>query len=550
MEITLKSKFIATAFLIISLGLFAYINSFENQFIWDDEDAVVNNAYVKDFKYLPNIFKENSIQGAKKGSNFYRPLWNISFLLDYKIWGLNPTGYHLTNTILHIINALLLAYLLSGLSCWSIGALAGILFVVHPVHTEVVTYISGRADSLAALFILTSSILFLKSLISQEAKIRNCLYMLSIFSFIAGLLSKESSIVFPTILISLVLFFGKGESGVQIKKRAKKKDGDSLGRLKYTLPFISIAVIYAILRFTILDFSETVGQNLPPPFFYIPFHVRLFTFLKALLIYFGLLLLPLHLQMERTLKLAYSLFEPMSLAAMTITILFLLLAIKSYPRHRIISFSILWFYLTLLPNSNLYPINALIYEHWLYLPSMGFFTLLSWSIYRMYRIPNKKALKAVLGFFYLIAITFYFLRTIERNRDWRDPITFYESALKHSPDSARMHNNLGMAYDDKGMLDLAIQEYQKAIEINDSYPQTHYNLAGAYMKKGWIKQAEKEYRRSIEIDPNFVYSYISLGRLYYFQGRIKESKLIFQEVLELDPKNKEAKKILNQLKRY
>lgn len=519
-----------TLILIATLGLISYINSFGNRFIWDDEDLIIKNLYVRDWKYLHKFFIENSIQGAKKGSNFYRPIWNISFAIDYHIWKLNPTGYHLTNTFLHIANSLLVTHLISSLSVPVIGVLTGSLFAVHPIHTEVTTYISGRADSLVALFMLTALFLFIKSL--GAAKHVKLFYSFSIISFVLSILSKESALILPLVLILYIFCYAE---------RSRR-----LSKLKYTVPFFIIAINYIALRFTLLNFSKTVAENLPQPFFYIPFYIRLMTFLKVLSIYFGLLLFPIHLQMERSLGLVTSILNFNVRITLIILILSILFVKGYYRKYRIVPFATMWFYLTLLPNSNLFPINALIYEHWLYLPSIGFFSIISWAIWRLLSTP-KRIIRIAIFVLCCIVVISYLGRTILRNRDWLEPITFYEKTLIHDPDSARLHNNLAMAYADKQMIDLAIKEYIKAIELNDAYPQTHYNLANAYLQKGWIKQAEDEYKKSLNLDPNFIYSYIALGNLYYLQERFKESESSFKEALKLEPSNKTALDFLDRI---
>ena len=113
MDIFLKHKkiFALTFFLIIGLAI--YGNSFDNQLFWDDDDNIINNVYIKDWRYLPNFFTESLISGAGQVSNYWRPLLLMSFAIDYRLWGLAPFGFHLTNVLLHLIAAWLIFLLLN-----------------------------------------------------------------------------------------------------------------------------------------------------------------------------------------------------------------------------------------------------------------------------------------------------------------------------------------------------------------------------------------------------------------------------------------------------
>lgn len=150
----------------------------------------------------------------------------------------------------------------------------------------------------------------------------------------------------------------------------------------------------------------------------------------------------------------------------------------------------------------------------------------------------------------MIAVTialFYIWRTHERNKEWRDHITFYESTIKYVPDSGRLHNNLAMAYSDKGRTEDAVREYEKSISLGDYYPQTHFNLSNIYISKGDYEKAIKELMRSIEIDSNFLYSHETLAVLYFNQGKFREAGSEAELILKSEPDNKIAGEILRKL---
>jgi len=521
--------------LIILAALFSYLNTLHNEFIWDDEDFVLKNSTIKDWRKWPNVFTENMIQGARKGSNFYRPLQSITHGIDYILWKDKPEGHHAANIIFHILAGIAAYLMLKKILPVNTAFLAALFFTIHPAQTEVAAYISGRSDAMAAFFIMLAVMVFEKNIV------------LSCISFVLAVMSKESAMITPFLII-LYFYF----SARLFEPRSKNNnivrastEGASRELFKKISPFIIIAIIYGALRLTVFNFSKTVGENLPQPFSYVPIWLRFCTFLKALPVYFGILIWPFGLHMERQMELAGSIFEPQAFSGL------LILAGIFFTAHRLrkinaaMLFSACWFFIAIFPNSNIIPINALIYEHWLYLPSLGFFITIAWLIEELSK--RGKALQYAAIFITVLITLFYIWRTTERNREWRDHISFYESSIKYAPDSGRLHNNLAMAYSDKGRPEDAIREYRKTISLGDYYPQTHFNLSNAYLGKGDYESAMEELKRSIEIDNNFLYSHESLAVLYFNQKRFDDARLEAEFLLKREPDNKIAREILRKI---
>ena len=525
--------------IIITAVVLSYVNSLHNEFIWDDEDWVLKNSTVKDWHQWPHLFVENSIQGARKGSNFYRPLQGISHGMDYMIWKYSLPGHHITNIIFHALTAIVLFFLLARIFSGEMAFLSALFFSVHPVQTEAVTYITGRADPMAGLFILLAVLLFERNII------------LSCLAFIFAILSKESGLIAPVLIILYAFFstqpFPSLRSGLRgpRSKSNKALTFSMKGLVQRILPFIAIIIIYGVLRLTILNFSSTIPESAPKAFFYIPFYIRLCTFLKTLPVYFGMLLWPFGLHMERGISLSYSMFEPQTASGLFIVIALLLSGFWLRKRHRFLLFSTLWFLIFIFPNSNIIPVNALLLEHWLYLPSIGFFIAVSWALERMLKKGRGFKLASIV---LIISLTlFYMWRTFERNKEWHDPISFYESTIKYKSDSARIHNNLAMAYADAGREDDAMKEYTKAIELGDYYPQPHFNLSNIYIKKKDYEAAVKELKRSMEIDNDFLYSHENLALIYFDEGKFNEAKKEAVFILKREPNNKIALEIIGRI---
>ena len=156
-----KKTVFLSVILIILLGFAAYGNSFNNEFVWDDKNLIGNNAYIKDLSHMLSIFSKDLGAGSGKEYNAYRPVQLITYVIDYSLWKLNVRGYHLTNILLHICVALGIYCLINVLFHNNfLSLLTGSFYVVHPIHTEAVTYISGRADSLALLFMLLCALCY------------------------------------------------------------------------------------------------------------------------------------------------------------------------------------------------------------------------------------------------------------------------------------------------------------------------------------------------------------------------------------------------------
>ena len=190
------------ALLFIALPVILYANTLGGDFIWDDEYLIEKNRYLESWHFLPEIFQSSLHHFAPVQSNYYRPLQGMTYLFDRMLWGKGVWGHHLTNIVLHGMVGFLSYRLLIALGMgFPISFWTALFFLIHPLHTEAVGYISGRADSLYALFILLSILSFYRFLKGKSF----AFYLLSLGSFILALLSKEIAVVLPFLLIFLLL---------------------------------------------------------------------------------------------------------------------------------------------------------------------------------------------------------------------------------------------------------------------------------------------------------------------------------------------------------
>jgi protein O-mannosyl-transferase len=575
-----KNKGVAVFIVFLIIGLAVYANSFGNQFFWDDNDEIVNNVYVQHFD-VGKMFSENMVAGAGMTTNYYRPVLLLTYAIDYKIWGLNSFGFNLVDVLLHILNAWLIFVLLYFLlslrgvpprddeaipavqekrDCFAslamtrvfwLAFLPALIFLVHPLNTEAVDYLSGRADVMYTFFLLLALIFYYQASERNDSaprgdhfrasadkeffnffqakeknkKIIN--YSAVILFFFLSLLTKETAIVLPALAALLELFF--------------LADGDWLNRIKTaaknTWPLFLILAIYLSLHFTVFNFSHIAGAPIGCQGDYCSYGIfqRLLVFGLVVLNYFQILFVPLGQHMERAVTEFGSIYSWKVLAAAAAILLWLAAAIVFWKKEKGIAFGFFWFFILLLPTSGiavkiLYPT----YEHFLYLPMIGFWLAILCLIYLFFdKVKNIKVLPLAKIFFCVMLIAcvvFWGVLTIRRNRIWREPITFYENNLKYSPQSFIEHTNLGIAYDEAGRVNEAIAQYRAAISIADVYPQVHYDLANSLVTAKQYDEAEKEYLKTIAMDPGFTLPYRNLYNLYGYLGEKDKADEILKKI--------------------
>lgn len=494
--------------LIIALGFTVYFNSLGGEYIYDDGDLIKNNLYIKSWSNISKIFTRDIFAGSARESNFYRPIQMITYMIDYSVWRLDVRGYHLTAVLLHILVAVSLYLLINALFDNRILAFfTSILFVAHPIHTEAVSYLSGRADPLCTLFILLSFFFYIRNISSG----RPMWYILAFLSYIVACLSKEYSLILPALLLLYHFTFKKE---IRISKFA---------------PILVVTLIYIFLRATILKFPLSEGlypsslfQRLPGVF-------------VAILDYLRLLFLPFSLHMEYGFRL-FSFANPKVILGIVALSSLLIYATKER-NNELVFFAISWFLITLLPVSNLYPINAYMAEHWLYLPSVGFFLILAKGLERLHNSERFRFLAIV---FVVILLAFHSFLTIRQNNYWKNAVIFYERTLRYAPQKDRIYNNLGISYLATGNYNEAIKAFQKTVEANPKHKGVYNNLGIAYSRINEQGKAIEAYKKAIAVNPNVAQPYNNLGNSYAAIGNKEEAIRAYKKAIELNPNFAEA----------
>lgn len=505
--------------LILAIAFLLYSNTLDNKFLYDDDNFFVRNVYTKEWKYLPNIFSENVIAGSGLMSNYYRPILSLSFLIDYKLWGLSPIGYHISNILMHAITAFLACLLINRIiKNWRISLLSSIVYLAHPLQTEAVTYVTGRADPLSALLALSSMLLFLHA--AENFNFKKYSYLsFSLLFFILAILSREVFIVLPFLLALYLICFNE--------KRISK---NSLWKaFAAILPYLIVLGFYVAIRLTMLNFSNTLNFYNEPNIFTENVWYRILTFLSVLLEYFKLILFPIHLNFEREHQIFTDFLNPAIIFSFSILLIIAYLMHRSWRNDKAVFFGFSWFFITLFPVSNIIAlVNGIIYEHWLYVPLIGIAAILGHFIKKVLESHyfNKDYIRIIAAFVAVTAIVSLCVRTYVRNDDWQDALIFYQKTIKDAPNSVRLNNNLAMEYDSRGDYGLAESYYKRAIGLNDKFAQPYYNLGNLYTKIGRYHDAALSYENAIQTDPDFLFTYPKLAELYRFIGKNNEAERI------------------------
>jgi len=500
-----EHSILISVLVIIILGFSVYANSMAGKFVWDDNALVKDNIHIKKWDNFPDFFKTDISGVEGEGIITYRPIQAVANAVDYTLWGLNPAGFHFTNIVLHLLASILVFYLALAFTNDKVAALtAGMLFTVHPIHTEAVAYISGRSDPLGLIFCALSFLIYIR--LFHEFRAGRFMLMLGLYAI--ALLSRENSLILPALLLSYHYAFKK--------------------RIKPVLfaPVCCMAVVYGIARMIqARSFFEGVSEV--PGFFQ-----RLPGFFAAISGYCRLIVLPFHMHMEYGQKL-FSFYNWRVVSGFVIAVSLIIFAVRArQKKDNIVCFSILFFLVALVPFSGIFPVNAYMAEHWLYMPSVGVFVLVGVCISRMYyKRKRRKTAMIIVGMFVL----FFSYLTRGQNSYWSEPVVFYERTFKYAPHSARIANNLGQHYSEVGRKEEAEKLLKKAIELAPDKAQSYNNLAILYGTTGRAEEAFRLHEKAMQLDPSSSKSYVNMAITYESLGKSREAEKLFVKSIELNP---------------
>lgn len=482
-----------------------FANSLPNGFILDDYQIVAINPAVRNIAPIHDLF--TPYWGAGSNAGIYRPLTIFSFSLEYPLWHRWPGGYRLFNLLLHAINGLLVFVLARDLLQSKAAAWAAfVIYLVHPVHTEAVVAMVGRSELLAAGFCLGSWLLFRRGRIVGGA----------VVLFFLGLLSKENAIVLPAVLIlDSTLTRNAGAASVPASPRGRG-----------IVLFVVAVIGYLAMRIRVLG-----SFGMPPAAQYLEgrwtFAERILTSGRAFLKYFELLIAPVKVAGDydfNSIPLAGAGdgVAWLGLLLVMVSIVFALGIRKSKP---VLGFSILFFYIAILPVSNwIVPTAVIMAERHLYLPSLTI-CLIGGMLWSKIQSVERRSIVAV-GF---VAVAV--LLTISHNYIWQDELTFYGNLVRVSPDNLRGRQGYGTALLEVGRVGEARAQFDSGLTIRRTAPLLVGLSQALIQSERHCDHAHQTLDEALRIQPGDHFARWLTGSCFEREGALAEAESAYRRAI-------------------
>ncbi|HOW58751.1 MAG TPA: tetratricopeptide repeat protein [Candidatus Omnitrophota bacterium] len=562
-------------------GILLYSNTLKAPFVFDDEKFIQTNRAIQS---LQSHTLWNNVEYRKRFISFF------SFALNYYFHGFDVVGYHVVNLTIHLLTALCVVWLVLLLfqtprmrdgPCsqhrQTIALLCGWLFLSHPIQTESVTYISQRFECLAAVFYLSALCCYLKARIIAGPVLKKAgIFFISAAAAILGMFTKETVFTLPaSVFLSEAVFWG-----ISVGAHAKEKGTAKLKEswlLLGTIFLISIFVFFSFKLPNIFTLHDDLG---------ITGRTYLLTQFRVIMKYLSLLFFPFRQNIDYDFPLSPGWFDGPTLLSLFCLLVLLFSGFKLIRRHPLAGFGILWFFLTLAPTSSILPIRDVMFEHRLYLPSVGFVLVVTAGLFSLLKNPRIGA-----AFLCGMILIFSFL-TYQRNNVWTSAVRLWEDTVKKSPAKARPYANLAHVYRAEKDYQKAAANYLKALKLkmpeNNDRAQILVNLGAVFGDLGEYEKAASCFVQALNINPNIpvarqnlIYAYVflgdyekafaeasiykkisvrssvilrtrinDLGLFCLTGGQYAEAVKIAELVLKLDPNNQRAQNILQKAREF
>ncbi len=503
--------------LVVFFPLLLYAGSLRNDFLMDDELIVTANTHLTAGRGPSEIFHRPE-QFWDFALPYYRPLTNLSYWADARLWGMNPSGFHLTNWLLHAATTLVVFELVRLLAGGVSMALpAALLFAAHPIHTESVMMVQGRTDLLATVLILLSLLAMLHCLLAADRKRALAAGGISIVAFSSALLAKEIAVT--GLALGALLCWAFPTPSPQRKARQVVLASAGLAVLVGYF-WIRHVVIGQVLP---MDLSQldTPRSGLVPITFAL--YARFLTW-------------PFFFSFIRSIPTPEAWTDPRVVLSGLLSIAILAGLAFLARRDRLMAVGGGWTLVTLLPVLNLFPIPGFVVaERYLYLPSVGFCLLLAAGIRWASRAwPAPAASHALLAM--VAALLVAFATTIQmRAIQWRDPVGVFEAMAKRAPSSFFVQNNLGLEYLKAGETQEATEALLRARDLEPANPVVWNNLGVALQQSGRLGEARVAYERAIALNREYAQAYRNLAEVLSRLGDQPGAGAAFRRAHALGP---------------
>ncbi len=492
--------------IIVLLCVLPYVSTLANGFVWDDEQFVLGWNHPATNRHVISLLLGELPEGH---SGVYRPVRSLFFLLSYKLFETAPLPYHVQSMIVHILAIVLVYGITRHLTQRPlIPILTALVFGMHPIHTEAITFVTAGFDTAGIVIGLGALWCFSHSLNTRNTT----LYILSVFLTCIAIFTNEICLAIPFLMTIIYFYLG-----------TRTRTTGTIGKL--AVCFFPIAA-YFFVRFSLLHIP--IRSDIFPTL-----TTTALTMTKVLAWYTGRLFFPLQLSVTPVLfpgvtsltsdptALAQQRWtDPGTLAGLIILMAGIVTAVVAWKKSRLIGFGLAWFFLSLLPVSNIFPSGTIFAERYLYLPSIGFALVMAagteWGIRKR---TFRTATLAILLVFLLSALAL----TQLRNLDWRSPVSLWEKTVKQVPDHPLVWNNLGLAYAQKAEFGKAVPVFEKTIQLNPNEAKAYYNLGLVYAAQKDFTTAVPLISKAINLRPDIGSYHYKLVEMYTITGNFSEA---------------------------
>jgi tetratricopeptide (TPR) repeat protein len=491
-----KARAAAPALIVVLACLVAYANAFWDGFVYDDISQILRNPWIRDWAYTGNIFSNNVWAFAGRTSNYYRPLYHFIYLVTNQVFGLQAWAFHLVNVVLHVAASLLVLAATRRLlddeaspaspGLRRVPLVAALIFAVHPIHTEAVTYVAGAADLSFSLLCLLSFLLYLRSTRPLDPSA-----VLSALAFFLAALCKETALTLPVLLVFLDVTRARARGERLLSQRAL---------LRWS-PYVVAGSAYLVLRLRVLGAMTPVAGGIEQGPAWLAANA-----LQLLGRYLAELVVPIGLDFYHIVHPAPSLLAPGVLLGLVGAVALIGLALEGFRRgNAALVAASLFIVLPLLPAFYVpalsHGLKNAFAERYLYLPSYGAALLAALAL--AWASDREPRLEVVTVVATGVLVCLLAAGTISRNTVWKDSYTLWLDTVAKSPDGDVPHGSLGYAMLERGEVDGAIAELRAALALNPDFAEAHNNLGIAYSQKGMLDEALQELTLAYRLDPSF-----------------------------------------------
>ncbi len=508
---------------LVLLVAIAFGNALQNDFCFDDRPFIEKSEDIHDIGNVPGMF-------GIGGKMAYRPVRQASYALDIWLWGgKDAFGFHLTNVILHALTTIVLFFLArrllgNPLAAWITAA----LFALHPIHTESVTYISGRKDVLCTLFGLLAVHAFLaaKERFQRGDKALAALPALAVGAFLLlSIGSKEMGFAFIP-LLALVHFLPKLRDEARGHRALDVASAGGRLALRYWKVLGALSALGVVLVILAFDSRATHQEWHGGTAIH-----NFLTVARVQVLYLFRMFFPLRLVGDYhydSFRVTESVLDPTSWVALLGVLGLVAIAIALTRRHYFVALGSLWYFVAMLPVSHIRPHHELLAERYLYLPSVGFCIALAAVAMKLVQSDRMRRPATVA---LALVLSLYGTRTMLRNLDWSDDRTFWSVTREQKPRNARAHifYAYNLYYD--GRVREAIAAMEEGLAIQPEFYSGNYNMARMYETHGEPTRAIEHYKLEITRYRNED-AYFNLANLLGRLGRFEEAEEVFEKLVD------------------